>query len=616
MKTKKGFTLVELMVVVGILSIIMLVISQPVASVIKYQRESQTSDNMRDNLQFVINKMEKELKTASIVYVVDSSNLKFINQDGALIIYKFDQTNKKILRNDADLTDPNLFNVVEVLFAKNVTPNRLVTIFIKSNSADGKDTVSMQSSILPVNDIIFASTTKTNINYWEVASNVSNIDLPNNTSASSFLNGNNTFYSVANVTARDGWIANNNTGNNDAKWTQFVFRQKLDLSNIPDSQINKLRLKFRWAADDSGSGGVQGSWVPKYTVNDGVLNNGVWNPTNNTYTLGAETIISNLIKGVNTIDFYVQGNGTTDGMSLESLGFTIDDSPPIVVKDGSSPAKAAPSAKYLVEKGFTSNGVYWIDLPVVGPTKVYSILDPIYDGGGWMMMMKATQGTTFGYDSNHWTTDTVLNPNDTTRNDADAKFNTMNYFKAQDMMAIWPDIQNGGSINASQLGWTWLEKNFNGAGDSNKIAPIDFFNKTYPMTPFGSGKFIMDAKTFSGWQNGIFSSQPDIQFYGFNYISHPNVSLDSVSHGKVRWGFGWNENGEGLYSLQPIPATGIPIGSNDVSGGIGMGGVWPIGNTWSPMPGSGVNYSAGDGIYCCQDSTGINRPARVEVYIR
>ena len=109
MKTKKGFTLVELMVVVGILSIIMLVISQPVASVIKYQRESQTSDNMRDNLQFVINKMEKELKTASIVYVVDSSNLKFINQDGALIIYKFDQTTKKILRNGADLTDNNLY---------------------------------------------------------------------------------------------------------------------------------------------------------------------------------------------------------------------------------------------------------------------------------------------------------------------------------------------------------------------------------------------------------------------------------------------------------------------------------------------------------------------------
>ena len=64
----------------------------------------------------------------------------------------------------------------------------------------------------------------------------------------------------------------------------------------------------------------------------------------------------------------------------------------------------------------------------------------------------------------------------------------------------------------------------------------------------------------------------------------------------VRWGFGWNENGGGLY----------PAGdqnSNDVSGGIGMGG-------------SFGNYSAGDKINCCQNSSGINRSARVEVYIR
>ena len=77
---KKGFTLVELMVVVGILSIIMLTISQPVASVIKYQRESQTSDNMRDNLQFVINKMEKELKTSSGVSI-SGSELRFTDQN-------------------------------------------------------------------------------------------------------------------------------------------------------------------------------------------------------------------------------------------------------------------------------------------------------------------------------------------------------------------------------------------------------------------------------------------------------------------------------------------------------------------------------------------------------
>jgi hypothetical protein len=44
-------------------------------------------------------------------------------------------------------------------------------------------------------------------------------------------------------------------------------------------------------------------------------------------------------------------------------------------------------------------------------------------------------------------------------------------------------------------------------------------------------------------------------------------------------------------------------GSNDVSGGIGMRSGF-------------VNHSAGDRINCCEKTTGINRSARVEIYIR
>ena len=49
--------------------------------------------------------------------------------------------------------------------------------------------------------------------------------------------------------------------------------------------------------------------------------------------------------------------------------------------------------------------------------------------------------------------------------------------------------------------------------------------------------------------------------------------------------------------------TGGAPGSNDVGGGIGMDAQFG-------------SYSAGDMINCCQDTTGINRSARVEVYIR
>lgn len=158
---KKGFTLVELMVVVGILSIIMLTISQPVASVIKYQRESQTADNMRDNLQFVINKMEKELKTSSGVNIISGGSvLTFTDQNAVKVEYCF--SGQEIIRlenincdsippNPPKLTDNTIFKVIDLKFSKNITTD-LITITIKAQSLDNKDTVTMQISVLPLND--------------------------------------------------------------------------------------------------------------------------------------------------------------------------------------------------------------------------------------------------------------------------------------------------------------------------------------------------------------------------------------------------------------------------------------------------------------------------------
>ena len=253
--------------------------------------------------------------------------------------------------------------------------------------------------------------------------------------------------------------------------------------------------------------------------------------------------------------------------------------------DGSTAEKAAPSAKYI-QTAFENytDGEYFINLPVVGPTKVYCLLDSSLDGGGWMMAMKSSRSTTFNYDSLYWTSKNNLNPTQNNRNDGDAKFNSMNYFHAKDIMALWPDIPSnqggsstGGSINtlSSYNNWCWLQNNFN---NGIRISLVDFFTQANNL-------FFGDAKTYSGY-GSAFSSQKSIRFYGFNY----NI----FSGKKVRWGFGWNENDLQLY----------PNGSqtsNDVSGGIGM---------------SFKSYSAGDSIGCCQDSTGINRSARVEIYIR
>jgi len=257
------------------------------------------------------------------------------------------------------------------------------------------------------------------------------------------------------------------------------------------------------------------------------------------------------------------------------------------IMDGLSAATAAPNAKYI-QTAFSNftDGVYWINLPIVGPTQIFCLLNSAVNGGGWMLMMKATRGTTFSYNSSYWTTINTLNPTENNRNNGDAKFNTMNYFYAKDIMALWPDIAwnansstTGGSVNTngSYGVWCWLQNNFN---NGVRITPVNFFSSASKL-------FFGDAKSYGGWNGGVFSAQSSVRFYGFNYTN--------ASNAQVRWGFAWNENAP--LALYP---TGDE-GSNDVSGGIGM---------------NYGSYSAGDYIGCCQDNTGINRTARVEVYVR
>jgi len=250
--------------------------------------------------------------------------------------------------------------------------------------------------------------------------------------------------------------------------------------------------------------------------------------------------------------------------------------------DGLTSATAAPSAAYLAAAGNTTNGVYWINLPTVGATQIYCILDRAADGGGWMMAMKAKRGTletngtitpstTFQYSANYWTTVNTLNPTDTNRNDGESKFHTMNYSKATDIMALWPDITtSGGSLFMPSLGnFAWLKNNVIGGKTL-----INYFNTASNVV------FDSAPRTNAIPEMGtVFSNQAGNQFYGVNFTSYANMS--------VRWGFAWNNESD--------------WNSNDVTGGIGL---------------SRVLYSAGDYVGCCEVQAGIKRSARVEMYIR
>ena len=165
---------------------------------------------------------------------------------------------------------------------------------------------------------IFYSTS--DASHWEVATNVNGVD----GQFSSFPTSG--FVTATPIPTRPEWIANNSTGTNGSieTWTFFVFRQTFDLTGFDPTTAD---LQFQWAADDDGAHLEAGTWMPKYSLNGGSLVTGTWPgtyPTGSSYYFGPTVDLSSgFVSGLNTLSFYVEGNGVTDGFALRTIGFTV-----------------------------------------------------------------------------------------------------------------------------------------------------------------------------------------------------------------------------------------------------------------------------------------------------
>lgn len=225
--------------------------------------------------------------------------------------------------------------------------------------------------------------------------------------------------------------------------------------------------------------------------------------------------------------------------------------------------------------GDVTDGIYYIKTNNVSlPT--YCLMDSKYNGGGWMMIMKATRSATFTFSANYWTTANTLNATDLTRNNADAKYDGFNYVPIKDVMAIWPLADfgyTGGSITVPD-GWTWIVNDWHNSGQ--KTTALSGFQTTRNAIP-------SDVWQFAGMKTGVFSYQSPANRHVFGGHSH----IGNNNWGTVRWGFVWNENGVNDFN------------SCDAWGGIGLTN----------------SRSAGDYYGCC-GTAGYNRTMRVELYGR
>jgi hypothetical protein len=265
--------------------------------------------------------------------------------------------------------------------------------------------------------------------------------------------------------------------------------------------------------------------------------------------------------------------------------------------DGSSSDKAAISAKYIQEMfNQTTDGAYWIQLPG-GAKQIYCIMDPTVNGGGWMMAMKGTRGTTFSFSANYWTTDNVLNETDATRNDADAKYETYNEYAASEWLAVFPDTGfAGGDVPGGYAnGWTWHETNpvgirttlLNFYTNINYQCIKNIITATTVESTLEYSKDVISPFNLRKYSTSLVTTQ-----YGYDGATTTGMLLYGVNYTgssvhAIRWGFNGNNESD--------------QGSNDSSCGIGMArGSW----------------SAGDYNGCCPASTGLARTMRFEWYIR
>ena len=150
---KKGFTLVELIVAGFITTLVVLAATGPFVGLIQYQREAKNIDNLNDNIQVILNVIDKEVRTASNVSY-DGSTFSFTNQESQDISYSLANgvLQKTIDGVSNNITDTSVFRVNSFYVDVSVgTPTR-VTVAIDAVSADEENDILVQSTTIPRNN--------------------------------------------------------------------------------------------------------------------------------------------------------------------------------------------------------------------------------------------------------------------------------------------------------------------------------------------------------------------------------------------------------------------------------------------------------------------------------
>lgn len=318
------------------------------------------------------------------------------------------------------------------------------------------------------------------------------------------------------------------------------------------------------------------------------------------YTQNSNNTLNNILQGINSNIQYYQTLSSSLNLNAAKQQYETESNTYYTLLSsvnniGTFDSGGAISAQQIKDlTNTTSDGIYYIKCGNT-PRKTFCLMNPLYDGGGWMLLMKMGIGDTFGFSSPHWTTATTLNEMSLNiTNIVDAKFDVFNHVPIKDIMLIFlkDDINGytGGSIQNS-LGWCWLLRDWYNNGQ--KIEAVNGFNISRAANP-------SDPYSFSGWNANIFSTQSGqaIHVIGGHGYKGNGWSGDKGDWGSVRWGFVFNNEND--------------MFSNDVWCGIGLGKT----KNSTILPFFTIpDRSAGDYYGCCGTEK-LNRSVRCLLFGR
>lgn len=138
---KKGFSIIEILVVVGIFAMIAVISTQAVVSSLTSARKSEAAIQVKENLDYTVSVMERKLRNAREITTCNESLIEYIDSEGNDAEFRcinVGGSNGRVENEDARITSSEIIitqcQLTCTSASEGVPPS--VNIFLEAEKAD------------------------------------------------------------------------------------------------------------------------------------------------------------------------------------------------------------------------------------------------------------------------------------------------------------------------------------------------------------------------------------------------------------------------------------------------------------------------------------------------